>query len=104
MTALLDFIGRMFGRVDQRSGSIAKKRLQLVLVQDRTDMSPEVFDALKEELIDVLTRYLEIDEAGMSVELDKSDDSVALVASIPVKSVRVRTPQPRSLEASSVGK
>lgn len=101
---MLDFIGRMFGRVDQRSGSIAKKRLQLVLVQDRTDMSPEVFDALKEELIDVLTRYLEIDEAGMSVELDKSDDSVALVASIPVKSVRVRTPQPRSLEASSVGK
>ena len=35
-------------------------------------MSPEVLEELKEELIEVLTRYLEIDEVGMSVELDKS--------------------------------
>lgn len=102
MTALLDFLGRLFGRVDQRSGSIAKRRLQLVLVQDRTNMSPEVLDDLKEELIGVLSRYLEIDEIGMSVDLDRSDDSVALVASIPVKSVRVRPPQSGSLKQTGV--
>lgn len=95
---MLDFLGRLFGRADERSGSVAKKRLRLVLVQDRSNMSPEVLEDLKEELIEVLTRYLEIDEVGMSVDLDKSDESVALVASIPVKSVRVRSPKSRSVQ------
>jgi|CZCB01.1.fsa_nt_gi cell division topological specificity factor len=103
MAALLDFIGRLFGRVDQGSSSIAKKRLQLVLVQDRTNMSPEVLEDLKTELIGVLSRYLEIDEVGMSVELDRSDDSIALVASIPVKSVRARSVQTDSLKSARVG-
>ncbi len=99
---MLDFLNRLFGRVEKSSSDIAKQRLRLVLVQDRSNMSPEVLEELKEELIGVLTRYLEIDEVGMSVELDKSDDSVALVASIPVKSVKARVPKIRSLEPTGV--
>jgi cell division topological specificity factor len=102
MSSLLDFLNRLFGRVDQSSSNIAKKRLRLVLVQDRSNMSPEVLEELKEELIEVLTRYLEIDEVGMSVELDRSDDSVALVASIPVKSVKARGHRIQSLEPTGV--
>lgn len=95
---MLEFFSRLFGRTDERSGSVAKKRLQLVLVQDRSNMSPEVLEDLKEDLIEVLTRYLDIDEVGMSVDLDRSDESVALVASIPVKSVKVRSPKSSSVQ------
>jgi cell division topological specificity factor len=43
---------------------------------------------LKEELIQVISKYMDIDETGLEVNLDESDDSVALVANIPVKNVK----------------
>jgi cell division topological specificity factor len=57
-------------------------------VHDRASLSPGLLEALKEDLIQVITKYLEIDEEGLEVNLDKSDDSVALIANIPVKNVK----------------
>ncbi|HHU60701.1 MAG: cell division topological specificity factor MinE [Bacillota bacterium] len=84
---MFDFIGRMFGGSDG-SKNKAKERLRLVLVHDRASLSPGLIEALKEELIQVITKYMEIDEDGLEVNLDESDDAVALTASIPVKNVK----------------
>ena len=67
-----------------KSGNVAKERLQLVLIHDRNDISPEVLNALKIEMIQTIKKYLEIDEGGIEIELNKEDRSVALVASIPL--------------------
>ena len=84
---MFEFLSRLFGGSDG-SKKQAKERLRLVLVHDRASLSPGLLEALKEDLIQVITKYLEIDEEGLEVNLDKSDDSVALIANIPVKNVK----------------
>jgi cell division topological specificity factor len=85
---VLDFLTGLFAKDAEPSGKVAKERLRLVLVHDRTNVSPHVLVALKEELIAVISKYMEIDESGLEVNLDRSENSVALVANIPVRNVK----------------
>ena len=75
---MLDFVARLFKA--ERSKNVAKERLQLVLIHDRNDISPEILNSLRIEMIATIKKYLEIDENGIEIELDKADRSVALVA------------------------
>lgn len=81
---MLDFFYRLF-RGDEQSKQVAKERLRLVLVQDRTCLSAHELEALKEDLLAVISKYLEIDEGGPEVNLEQDGQSVALVATIPIK-------------------
>jgi cell division topological specificity factor len=83
--ALLDIITRFFSRDNLASKDVARERLRLVLVHDRASASPELLNQLKEDLIKVIREYLDIDEEALSVDLENEDDSIALVANIPVK-------------------
>lgn len=84
---MLDLIAKVFGR-DSSSADIAKERLRLVLVHDRTNVSPQFLEALKEELIAVISRYMEIEEESMDVALQSEENQVALVANIPVRRMK----------------
>lgn len=88
-----DFLSRLFGRETEASKEVAKERLRLVLVHDRAGVSPQLLQALKADLIKVISNYMEIDESALEVSLDSSEHHVALVASIPVKRMKrvVRT-------------
>lgn len=77
---------RLLGR--KTSKSVAKERLQLVLVHDRASVSPDILEALKNDLIAVISRYMEIDDAATEVNLEHDGSSTALVASIPVMRMR----------------
>lgn len=82
---MLEFLNKIFGRDSQNeSKNVAKERLRLVLVHDRSNVSPEVLDSLKNDLIGVISKYMEIDQNALEVNFDSSDDSVALIANIPV--------------------
>jgi cell division topological specificity factor len=82
---LLEFLARFFGRdAASSSKTVAKERLRLVLVHDRMNVSPQLLEALKEDLIKVITHYMEIDETALEVSLNQEDNSVALMANIPV--------------------
>ena len=70
------------------SGKTAKNRLKIVLAHDRTDISPELMDALRKEMIAVLAKYMDIDTGKIKVDLDHDDQAVALVANIPVLRVK----------------
>jgi len=86
---VLDFINKLFGK-DEEVGSkvTAKERLRLVLVHDRASLSPQLLEILKEELIGVISKYMEIDRQELEVNFDSSDDSMALVANIPVRNMK----------------
>lgn len=86
---LSDLINRFFGKETGNSKNVAKERLRLVLVHDRANVSPQVLEALKEELITVINKYLEIDQTALEVSLNSTeDDSIALVANIPILGMR----------------
>lgn len=85
---MLEFITRMFGRDSSASKNVAKERLRLVLVHDRADISPQLIQSLKADLINVISNYMEIDEEALEVNLDSNESQVALVANIPVKSMK----------------
>ncbi len=79
-----------FLRGDVRSARAAKERLQLVLVHDRADLPPAKLEALKDDLIAVLSRHIEIDSRAVRIELTHDRDQQRLVADIPLASTRAR--------------
>jgi len=84
---VLEFLSKLFGR-DSGSKNIAKERLRLVLVHDRTSISPQLLETLKIDLIKVISNYMDIDEKALEVSLDSKGNTVALVANIPVKGMK----------------
>jgi cell division topological specificity factor len=80
----MDWLNSLLGRSKPTSREIAKNRLQLVLVHDRVNMSPQLLQMLKDELIAVITKYLEIDEENMEVTFTQSKRQSRLMADIPV--------------------
>jgi len=83
---MLSMIKKMFG--GEKSGHMAKNRLKVVIMQDRTTFSPLVMEALRHDLIEVFTKYLEIEEEGMEFNLERENESVGLAISIPIKKVK----------------
>ncbi|HWR41194.1 MAG TPA: cell division topological specificity factor MinE [Patescibacteria group bacterium] len=85
---MLDLIMKLFGKEPAGSKSVAKERLRLVLVHDRVDVSPQLMEVLKEDMIKVISNYMEINEQQMEVNLTSNRSSVALVANIPVNRMK----------------
>ena len=69
----------------KRSASNAKERLQLVLVHDRTDLTPGQLESLKNDLIKAISKYIEIDPEAVRIDLEKEGREQRLVADIPLK-------------------
>lgn len=85
---MFDLIQRMFGKDNQGSKDIAKERLRLVLVHDRVNVTPQFMEVIKDDMIKVISNYMEINEKEMEINLTQSNSSVALVASIPVNRMK----------------
>ena len=83
---MLDSFLSMFKK--EKSGKVAKKRLQMVLIQDRASVSPEVMEKLRDDIIQVISKYMVINKSDMEISLENVEDSVALVANIPVQNMR----------------
>lgn len=83
---MFDFFSKLLG--GEKSSDVAKERLKLVLIHDRNDIAPETLENIRVEMIDTLKKYLEIDERGIEMQLDRQNRSVALIASIPLKTMK----------------
>lgn len=84
----MDFLRKLFGGGSLESAKEAKERLRIVLIHDRTDISPQLLENLRMEMIGVLTKYMEIDETKIEMDLDHDERAVALVANIPVLRIK----------------
>lgn len=84
---LRDLINRLLGR-QAASAETAKQRLQLVLAHDRSDLNPELLEQMRREILDVVSRYVEIDMEEGDVSLETEDRVTALVANLPIKRAR----------------
>lgn len=84
----MSFFDRLLGR--KNSADNAKERLQLVLIHDRTDLTPAELDSLKDDLIAAISRHVEIDVQSMQIGVEHDGRSQRLVADIPLKAARRR--------------
>ena len=73
------------------SKTTGKSRLQLILVHDRTGVSPEILDALREDMFRAISKYFVVQEEDVEMSLERDEGSVALVANIPI--LRMKRPQ-----------
>jgi cell division topological specificity factor len=78
------FFDRLLGR-DQSSAHLAKERLKLVLVHDRTDLSPSALSQLKDDLITTISRHIDIDENAVRIEMTRDGREQRLIADIPLR-------------------
>ena len=78
--------------IEEATKETAVKRLQLVLIQDRLDMPADKMDAMKQEILEVVSRYLVVEDEFMEFEIRKLDELVVLVANIEVKELNEVAP------------
>ena len=81
---LRDIINKLLRR-QPASASTARERLQLVLAHDRSDLSTELLDQMRKEILEVVAKYVEIDVEEGAVSLETEDRMTALVANLPIK-------------------
>lgn len=72
---------------------MAKERLKLILIHDRANVSPEILESIREDILGVISKYFEIDDEEIDVKMTKMEElqgeSPALIASIPIKKMKI---------------
>jgi cell division topological specificity factor len=84
----MDALQRLIGRKQPTSREIAKNRLQLVLVHDRVNLPASKMNQLKDDLIQVISKYVEIDQDGIEIFLTGNERQQRLTANIPILGAR----------------
>jgi len=85
---VLQFIQRFFGKPP--SSATAKERLRLVLLSDHLSLAPDVVEALKHDLIEVISRYVDVDVPNCDVTFEQREKEVAMLANIPILGMHPR--------------
>lgn len=88
-TRMNSLIDRVLGK-DRRTAHQAKERLKLVLIHDRTDLTPSRMEKLKDELIEVISRYVEIDASAVKIDMTQDGREQRLLADIPLRTATRR--------------
>ena len=81
----MSWFDRLFGP-REKSSDVAKKRLQMVLIHDRSDVSPGLLEQIKDDIVNVIARHLAIDRDNVVVNLDQTAHENRLVAEVPLLS------------------
>ncbi len=89
---MIEFFRKLFA--PESSGATARERLRLVLLSDHLSLAPDVVESLRAELIAVISKYVEVDEANCDVSFEQQDRAVAVLANIPIVSMRSRPGPP----------
>ena len=85
----MNAIDRLLGR-KRKSAYQAKERLQLVLVHDRTNLTTTALETLKDELIEVISRHIDIDPQAVTIEMSRDGREQRLIADIPIRGPKRR--------------
>jgi len=86
----------LFKRKKDFPKDLAKDRLRLILIHDRSELSPEILIAMREAILNVISTYVEVDQEELEIKMTQiegeSDEfaSPALVANIPIKGIKKR--------------
>lgn len=85
--SIIELLNRLTGNRNTSANS-ACSRLRMVLAHDRSDLSPAILDQMRLEIMEVVSKYLELDHGGSELSLETEERSTALVANLPIRRVR----------------
>jgi cell division topological specificity factor len=80
---MVRFIDRLRGRSSRRSAQDAKERLQFILFHDRIDLPPDQLDAMKREILEVISKYVSVEQDRVDIALQQRQRDSLIVAEIP---------------------
>lgn len=106
--SIMKLVRKITKKEDQtlKSKDAAKERLHLVLMQDRANVSADFLDLMKQEIIDVIKKYIDIDESAIDVKLTNKDNgdgtngAPALYANIPILNIKDEVRQTANIKTS----
>ena len=75
---------KIMGEKESRSKEVAKKRLKFALIYDKLEVSDDIIKNLHKDIIEVISRYFEIDQDAFKLDIRRSDDLSALVVNTPI--------------------
>ena len=91
-------------QIEAKSKDTAKERLHLVLMQDRANVSADFLDMMRQEIIEVIKKYIDVDEKDIDVRLtnktneDGTTGAPALYANIPIAGIREEMKKEKNIE------
>ena len=101
---VLGFFRQTEKEAEESSKDTARNRLRVVLMQDRTNLTPELMERMRKELVELLSKYVEMDKEALELNLEQDGDQVALMLSIPVIRAKDEEEIKEALEAEDVKK
>ncbi|MCM1010299.1 MAG: cell division topological specificity factor MinE [Fusobacterium sp.] len=86
--------------VEETAKDTACNRLRVVLMQDRTNLNPQLLEKMRKELIELLSKYVEMDKEALELNFEQEGEQMALMLSIPVLRARPEEEIEKALEES----
>ena len=87
---MLNGLFRKLTGKEENSKEIAKKRLRFALVYDKLEVTDEMLTDLQRDIVEVISRYFEIDRDALQLDIERSEDLSALVFNTPIIAAKRR--------------
>ena len=96
-----ELFDRLFKRDKDNSRNDVKQRLQLLLAHDRADITPQILEKIRREIVEVVSKYVEIDDEGLEFMLESDQRLSALVVNFPIRRVRSDDEERKPVETTT---